>query len=71
MEGIVLGTEVFASPVSFAGGLILLAVLVGAVLLGSIAEEEAKGRRFVWAEEPLAEVRKPTPAEEAKAHRAA
>lgn len=71
MEGIVLGSEVFASPIAFTGGLILLAILVGGVLLGYIAEEERKGMRFVWLEEPLAMPREPEQVEKAKAHRAA
>jgi hypothetical protein len=54
MEGIVLGTEAFESAFTFAGGLILLVVAVGAFLLGYIAHEEAKGRRIDWLEEPLA-----------------
>lgn len=66
MEGIVLGTEVFTSPVAFAGGLILLAVVVAAILLGYIADEEAKGRRIDWLEEPLATAGEPEGVQEAK-----
>lgn len=71
MEGIVLGSEVFASPIAFTGGLILLAVLVGGVLLGYTAEEEKRGRRIEGLEEPLAMPREPEQVEKAKAHRAA
>ena len=71
MEGIVLGTPVFESAVTFAGGLILLAVVLGAVLLGYIADEEAKGRRIDWFEEPLAMAGEPEQLEEVKLGRAA
>ncbi|MCI0658690.1 MAG: hypothetical protein L0170_16685 [Acidobacteria bacterium] len=54
MEGIVLATAAFESTVGFVGGLVLLAIAVGAFLLGYIAHEEAKGRRIDWLEEPLA-----------------
>ena len=66
MEGIVLGAEVFESAVTFAGGLILLAIAVGAILLGYTADEEAKGRRIEWLEEPLATAGEPEGVQEAK-----
>ena len=71
MEMTILTPEAFASPVAFAGGLILLAVLAGGVLLGCIAEEEAKGRRLIWAEEPLPEAGKPALPEAEQLRRAA
>ena len=66
MEGIVLAAEALESIVGFAGGLILLAFAVGAVLLGYIAHEEAKGRRIDWLEEPLAMAGEPGQVQEVK-----
>lgn len=53
MEGIILGLEALTSPLTFIGGLPLLAVVVGVVLFGYMAEEEKAGRRFYWAEWPI------------------
>ena len=55
MEGINLGLEALASPLSFIGGVSLLAVVVGVVFFGHMAEEEKAGRRFYWAEWPIPE----------------
>lgn len=71
MEMTILRPEAFASPVAFASRLILLAVLAGAVLLGYIAGEEAKGRRLIWTEEPLPEAGKPVLPEAEQLRRAA
>ena len=57
--------------IAAAGVFILLAVLLGAVLLGYVAEEEAKGRRLIWAEEPLPETGKPALPEAEQLRRAA
>ena len=54
MEGFVLGSGLLNSTVAATGLLILLAVAMGAILFGYIADEEAKGRRIGWLEEPLA-----------------
>ena len=54
MEGFVLGSGLLNSTVAATGLLILLAVAMGAILFGYIADEEAKGRRVEWLEEPLA-----------------
>lgn len=53
MEGIILGLEALTSPLSFIGGVSLLAVVVGVVSFGYMAEEEKAGRRFYWAEWPI------------------
>lgn len=53
MEGIILSLEALTSPLSFIGGVSLLAVVVGVVLFGHMAEEEKAGRRFYWAEWPI------------------
>ncbi len=54
MEGLFLETMPFNSGVAAAGLLILLAVAIGGIIFGYIADEEAKGRRVEWLEEPLA-----------------
>jgi len=54
MEGLVLGMEFLNSTMAVAGLLVLLAVALGGILFGYIADEEAKGRRIDWLEEPLA-----------------
>lgn len=53
MEGILIEAESFASVVVFFGGLILLALVATAILLGYTAGEEGKGNRLFWAEWPL------------------
>ena len=50
MEGIILSLEALTSPLGFIGGVSLLAVVVGVVLFGYMAEEEKAGRRVYWAE---------------------
>jgi hypothetical protein len=53
MEGIILSLEALTFPWSTIGGVSLLAVVVGVVLFGYMAEEEKAGRRFYWAEWPI------------------
>ncbi len=54
MESMFLEAEFLSSTIATAGLLILLAVALGGILFGYIADEEAKGRRIEWLEEPLA-----------------
>ena len=53
MEGILLEAGFLNSTMATAGLLVLLAVAMGGILFGYIADEEAKGRRIDWLEEPL------------------
>ncbi len=53
MEGILIELESFASVGVFFAGVILLALVATAILLGYTAEEENKGNRLFWAEWPL------------------
>ena len=55
MEGIILSLEALTSLWSVIGGMSLLAVVVGVVLFGYMAEEEKAGRRLFWAEWPIPE----------------
>lgn len=53
MEGILFEAGFLNSTMATAGLLVLLAVALGGILFGYIADEEAKGRRIDWLEEPL------------------
>jgi hypothetical protein len=54
MEGLALDTRYFDSTMAGAGLAVLLAVTIAGLVFGYIADEEAKGRRIDWLEEPLA-----------------
>lgn len=54
MEGIVFEIALLDATLAAAGLFVMLAVALGAVLFGYIADEEARGRRLEWLEEPLA-----------------
>ena len=70
MEGIALGTEFIGSIIAYLGGVSLLAFVVGVMLLGAMANEEASGKRIFWAESPFTDVSE-APAEREKYLRAA
>ncbi len=55
MEGILFDATVFESVVAFLGGVALLATAAAMILLGSVAEKEARGERVFWAEWPVPE----------------
>jgi hypothetical protein len=60
MEAMVYSGEFIDLIVATAGLWILFAAAIGGLLLlGYVADEEAKGRRLMWLEEPIATV--PTP----------
>ena len=54
MEGLALDTQYFDSTMAGAGLAVLLAVTIAGLVFSYIADEEAKGRRIDWLEEPLA-----------------
>ncbi len=64
MEGIVFDAAVIDSAVAFLCGLAILAIAVAFILIGSVYDKEAAGRRVYWAEWPLPEAGPETPAEE-------
>jgi hypothetical protein len=70
MEGILFDIEMFASPVTVLLGLVLLAIGVGGILLGYMADEEASGKEIFRAESPFTEVGE-APVESVKYLRAA
>jgi len=55
MEGFIYDTMAFESVVAFLGGIALLAAVAAAILLGYVAEKEARGERVFWAEWPIPE----------------
>ncbi len=71
MEGILFDATVFESVVAFLGGVALLAIVTAAILLGSVAEKEARGERVMWAEWPIPEGEVHEPAETETIRRAA
>lgn len=71
MEGIALGTEFVGSIIAYLGGVSLLAFVVGVILLGAMADEEASGKRIFWAESPFTDVSEAPAAEREKYLRAA
>ncbi len=71
MEGLVLEAEFLNSTLAVAGLLVLLAVALGGILFSYIADEDAKGRRIEWLEEPLAMPGKPERVEKVGLRKAA
>ena len=71
MEGMVLEAELLNSTLAVAGFLVLLAVALGGILFSYIADEEAKGRRIDWLEEPIAMPGKPEQVEKVVLRKAA
>ena len=55
MEAILFDMTVYESLVAFLGGIALLATVAAAILLGSVAEKEARGEKVFWAEWPIPE----------------
>lgn len=54
MEGVLFQPEFLDASIAVVGLLAMLAVALGGILFGYIADEEARGRRIEWLEEPLA-----------------
>ncbi|MGH2396511.1 MAG: hypothetical protein ACRDFW_05895, partial [bacterium] len=54
MEGLALDLEFLNATIAAAGLAILFAVAIGILVFNYIADEERKGRRIDWLEEPLA-----------------
>lgn len=71
MEGIVFEAGLLDGTLAAVGLFVMLAVALGAILFGYIADEEARGRRLEWLEEPLAMAGQPGQAEEMKVRKAA
>lgn len=59
MEGILFEIEMFSSPVALLSGLALLAIAGCAILIGRMADEEAKGNPVFWAESPFTDLGEP------------
>lgn len=71
MEGVLLDIEVFESSILAMAGLVVLVLAACAILLGYIADEEARGEQVFWAESPFTEIGEAPPAEGVKYPRAA
>lgn len=71
MEAMVYSTEIINATIAVAGLCALLAVAMASILLGYVADEEAKGRRIGWLEEPLATAGSPVRVEKVELRRAA
>lgn len=59
MELMLMEPEFLSVSIMMAGLFAFLAVALAGILFGYVADEEARGRRIGWLEEPLATV--PTP----------
>lgn len=54
MEGIVYSGDFVNVTIAVAGLLLLFATAMAGILFGYVRDQEAKGRRVDWLEEPLA-----------------
>jgi len=61
----------FNTDVAAAGLLVMLAVAIGGLAFAYIADEEAKGRRIDWLEEPLATIGESSEVQETRLREAA
>ena len=61
----------FNTDVAAAGLLIMLAVAIGGLVFSYIADEEARGRRIEWLEEPLATIGESSEVQETMLRKAA
>ncbi len=71
MEGILFDIETLVSPVGILAGLALLAIAVASILLGDMADREAKGESIFWAESPFRDIGAVAPADGVKYPKAA
>jgi len=63
--------SIFNVDIAAAGLLIMLAVAIGGLAFAYIADEEAKGRRIDWLEEPLATIGESSEVQETRLRKAA
>ena len=63
--------SIFNVDIAAAGLLIMLAVAIGGLAFAYIADEEAKGRRIEWLEEPLATIGEYSEVQETRLRKAA
>ena len=61
----------FNVDIAVAGLLIMLAVTIAGLAFAYIADEEAKGRRIEWLEEPLATIGESSEVQETRLRKAA
>jgi len=56
MEGILFDIEMYLAPITVLLGVVLLAIGACGILLGYMADEEARGKKIFWAESPFTDV---------------
>lgn len=71
MELIFMEPEFLSAAIGTAGLLAFSAVALAGILFGYVADEEARGRRVAWLEEPLATVPTPVRLEKVELRKAA
>ncbi len=71
MEAMVYSTELLNLTVAVAGLFALLAAAMAGILFAYVADEEAKGRRIEWLEEPLATAGPPVRVQKVELRKAA
>jgi hypothetical protein len=59
MEAMVYSSELINVTIAVGGLFFLLAAAMAGLVLSYVADEEAKGRRIAWLEEPLATAARP------------
>lgn len=71
MDGTLWGPAVFTLPGAMAAGVFVLAISVGAMILGYLADEARMGRGTSWPELPAVATGYSTPTEKVEVRRAA
>ncbi len=71
MEAMVYSSELLNLTIAAGGLFLLVAAAMAGILFGYVADEEAKGRRIEWLEEPLATVGPPVRLAKVELRRAA
>ena len=71
MEAMVYSSELINVTIAVGGLFILLAAAMAGIFLGYVADQEAKGRRIEWLEEPLATAGPPVQVAKVELRRAA
>ncbi len=71
MELIFMEPEFLSAAIGTAGLLAFSAVALAGIFFGYVADEEVKGRRLMWLEEPIATVPTPVRLEKVELRKAA
>jgi hypothetical protein len=71
MEFVIMEPEFLSAAIGTAGLLAFSAVVLAGIFFGYVADEEVKGRRLMWLEEPIATVPTPVRLEKVELRKAA